>query len=41
MVAQTFAVSQLTLSAVCAFILTRNGIWPGLTVLLHKEITLF
>ena len=39
-VAQTFAVSQLTLAAVSALLLTQCGIWPGLTALLHKQIKL-
>jgi hypothetical protein len=40
-VALTFAVSQLTLAAVSALLLTQCGIWPGLTALFHKQIKLF
>lgn len=40
-VAQTFAVSQLTLAAVSALLLTQCGIWPGLTALFHKQIKLY
>jgi hypothetical protein len=40
-VAQTFAVSQLTLAAVSALLLTQCGIWPGLTALFHNQIKLY
>ncbi|MEP1767135.1 MAG: hypothetical protein ABJJ53_10930 [Sulfitobacter sp.] len=41
LIAQALAVSQLTLAAACALLLTQSGIWPGLTALFHKDITLF
>lgn len=41
LVAQTFAAAQLTKGAICALLLSQQGVWPGITALLHKEIKLF
>ncbi|KIN74587.1 hypothetical protein [Sulfitobacter guttiformis] len=40
-VAQILAVAQLTHAAYCALLLTKCGVWPGITALFHKEIKIF
>lgn len=40
-VAQSLAAAQLTHAAICAAVLVKHGVWPGLTALFHKEIKLF
>jgi len=39
--AQTLAAGQLAQACVCALLLTKSGVWPGLTALFHKQIRIF
>ena len=41
LIAQMLAITQFTHAGICAIFLVRNGVWPGLTALFHREIRIF